>query len=152
MSGAAGSEPPSPADMRLPAGDPLGPSAPHYPFLSPDEQELAALVYSRTAATALELVQALSPGISEGDVRAALDRLVSRQVLRESEGRGVRFYVQALRQTEIQQEAMVRLAEEHFDGSLANAARLLLVLVHRNEPEALPGLSAFMKSVLSARG
>ena len=153
MSVAAGSEPPSPGNARNSVGDARQAAAPQHPSLTPLEKELAALVYARTAATAGELAQTASPAMRSVDVQAALDRLVAKQVLRETKGpQGARFYVQALRQTEIQQNALMRLAAQQFDGSLANAARLLLLLVHKHQPDTLPALSPFMQSVTAPKG
>lgn len=147
MSGAKGPEPPSREDARLTPGvSPLG--TPSYPLLTAQEQEIAALVYARTAATAAELEQAFSTTMKAAQVRGALDSLTARQVLRASKGPGgLRFYVQALKQTDIQQQAARKLADEQFDGGLANAARLLILLVHAHEPASLPELSTFLETL-----
>lgn len=150
MSGATEPERPSAIGARLPS--PLNLGVPTHPFLSPLEQDIAAIVFERTTATVSELELAFGPERA-GEVRAALDSLVARQVLRETRRRkGVLLYVQALRQVEIQQEAARRLAEEHFDGSLANAARLLVLLVHKHQPDLLPSLAEFMDSAFAPRG
>ena len=149
MSGAKGPEPPSREDARLvPGAAPV--ALPSYPFLAAQEQEIAALVYIRTATTAAELERAFSATMNAAQVRAALGSLAAKQVLRESKGQGdLRFYVQALKQTEIQQQAARKLADEQFDGGLANAARLLILLVHTHEPASLPALSDFMETLIA---
>lgn len=132
----------------MPGASPIG--LPCHPFLKAQEQEIAALVFTRTATTAAELERAFSATMDAAQVRAALDSLAAKQVLRESKGQGhLRFYVQALKQTEIQQQAARRLADEQFDGGLANAARLLILLVHAHEPASVPTLSNFMETVVA---
>ena len=103
--------------------------------------------------TARALHRALAPDMSADQVEFLLERLVEDQVLREIKGMGeTRFYVQAVRRIEIQQRAAIGLADEHFGGSLANAVRVLLLLVQSRQPESLPDLSVFVNSALKPTG
>lgn len=122
----------------------LGP--PVHPGLSAREQEIAAIVYARTAAAAAELEEALA-GLPAPEVQCLLRDLVAKGVLNRTDGRnGTPIYSPALRLVAMQEQALTGLAGDYFEGSLEKAARLLILLLHERQPEAIDRLACYLKS------
>jgi hypothetical protein len=124
----------------------LGP--PVYPGLSAREQEIAAVVYAKTAAAASELEAALAD-LPAPEVQSLLRDLVAKGVLDSTDGRnGAPILSPALRLVEMQTQALAGLAVDYFEGSLEKAVRLMILLLHKRQPEAIDSVAFYLKSIV----
>ena len=109
--------------------------------LASREREVATIVYAQTSATARQVEAQLSTAMTNSAVRSMLVRLVSKGILSRraiggKRGRGQEYlYRPAATEVDLKIRALKRLSEDFFEGSLAEAAQLLQVLVDK-EPGA----------------
>lgn len=129
-----------------PAADLSGLGSPAYPGLSAREQEIASIVHAKGAAAANELEEALAD-MPASVLRSMLGDLVAKGVLNRTDGaRGTPIISPALRLVEMQEQALAGVVDEHFEGSLEKAVRLLILLVHKRQPEVLDHLALYLKA------
>lgn len=102
------------------------------------EREVAGIVYAFGRGIAADEVRhALVVPLSNSAVRSMLTRLVAKGVLAARRD-GKRFlYHPALADAGARQAAILRLAQDYFAGSLAEAAMAVLALARRRRPAAL---------------
>ena len=103
--------------------------------LPPRERQVAEIIYSRTQASATEVCEALPDALSNGAVRSMLKRLESKGVVRRRKDGKKFLYVPSTSDERIRQQALLRVSNDFFDGSLAAAAETLSALLQRNGAE-----------------
>ncbi|MEQ7874317.1 BlaI/MecI/CopY family transcriptional regulator [Sphingomonas sp. ASV193] len=93
--------------------------------LLPREREIARLVFARQNATATQVQEGLSGRLKNASVRCALNRLVAKGILaRRPDGRKY-IYEPALTPERSARRAFRLFAEDHFGGSLVEAAEAM---------------------------
>lgn len=101
--------------------------------LAPREREVATLVYGNGPLTANAVLAQVSGKVGNAAVRSMLRRLVAKGIVNRRKDGGVKAfeYCPAITNAVSTQAAIRRLAEDHFEGSIASVARAVLDLVAR---------------------
>ena len=121
----------SSALRRHPQGPPLA-------RLAGREREVAEIVYSwGRGISADEVRLALSDPLTNSAVRSMLTRLATKGLLATRQVGKKYLYLPAIADAEAREKALLRLAEDYFDSSLAEAAMAMLALARRRRPDAL---------------
>jgi BlaI family penicillinase repressor len=104
--------------------------------LAPREGEVASIVYELGGCTAKEVEARLSKRLTNATVRSMLRRLERKGlVVRRAKGTYRTFvYLPALTNDYVRERALVRFAQEHFDGSLPALAATLVHLMDLQLP------------------
>lgn len=120
--------------------------------LAPRERELARIVAAMGEASATEIERRVSDPLSNSAVRSMLRRLERKGVLRRHR-RGNKFvYVPATPTPAARLEALRRISEEFFGGSLAATAAAVAELARSERaPGSTYGLERFRPPGESAR-
>jgi predicted transcriptional regulator len=110
------------------------------------EREVAELVYVRRQATAKQVQAELSDPLSSPAVRSMLNRLVGKGILtrHRCEGNTEYTYEPAISYVSSRERAVRQLADDYFDGSLAEVAASILRLSRE------PGQGEFGQQSLGA--
>ena len=118
-----------PRDFLIEPDRPADPD-PRLQALGPRQQEIAQIIYAKTAATPQEIQARLSERRSVRVIRTLLDRLVAKGVIkrRRSGRHSELIYVAAIATESVKQTALKRLVNERFGGSFANAAVLVAAM------------------------
>jgi predicted transcriptional regulator len=104
---------------------------------------VAAIVYQcGRGITADEVRLALSDPLSNSAVRSMLSRLVAKGLLVARKAGKALLYLPAVTDAEARERALLRLAEDYFAGSIAEAAMAMLALARRRRPAALDRVRA----------
>lgn len=126
--------------LRRPHGPPLA-------RLGGREREVAEIVYGwGRGITAEEVRVALSDPLTSSAVRSMLKRLVAKGLLRARKTGHKFLYLPAIADDAARDAAIVRLAQDYFAGSLAEAAMAMLALARRRRPAALDRVRAGLES------
>lgn len=101
--------------------------------LGPRQREIAAIVYTSTAATPRDVQARLSEPRSVRVVRTLLDRMVVKGLVkrRQSGRHNEVIYLAAIATPRVKEAAVKRLVDEQFGGSLIAAAEAIAALVRR---------------------
>ncbi len=122
--------------LRRPQGPPLA-------RLAGREREVAEIVYAcGRGISADEVRHSLSDPLSNSAVRSMLTRLAAKGLLRARKAGKKYLYLPAIADAEARQAALLRLAQDYFAGSLAEAAMAMLALARRRRPAALDRVRA----------
>ena len=89
------------------------------------EREIATIVYRSRAATAEEVVKALSAPLDNASVRSMLNRLVAKGILKRTMSGTAFVYLPALTTADSRLRALRQFADDFFDGSLDRAAQTI---------------------------
>lgn len=120
--------------------------------LSGREREVATIVYAEGRATANEVLAKLSAPLTNSAVRTMLARLVAKGVLaRHGGGKGRSqqcVYVPALIDSDVRRMAIMRLANEHFEGSLLNLAITVADLLEDRRPATVGPIPASASPII----
>lgn len=110
--------------------------------LAPREREVATLVYRNDPLTANAVLAQVSGKVGNAAVRSMLRRLVAKGIVNRRKDGGVKAfeYCPAITNAVSAQAAIRRLAEDHFEGSIASVARAVLDLVARYDKPLLHDL------------
>jgi len=103
-------------DLRLP---------PEVRLLRRREREIAIIIYQSRAATADQVVKALSSRLDNASVRSMLNRLVAKGILKRTMSGTAFVYLPALTPADSRLKALRQFADDFFDGSLARAAQTI---------------------------
>ena len=92
--------------------------------LYPRERQLASLVYGLGAASANDVMERVSPPLSNAAVRSMLNRLVRKGILKCETNMESRAFVYSpgLSARASREQALRQFADDYFDGSLEKAA------------------------------
>lgn len=93
------------------------------------EREVATLVYALHAATAAEVCEALPGELHNASVRSFLNRLVKKGILRRIMSDRTYVYLPAVSAGDSRTMALKRFAEDHFAGSIEEAASTMEALL-----------------------
>ena len=128
--------PGSTALRRHPQGPPLA-------RLAGREREVAEIVYSfGRGISADEVRLSLSDPLTNSAVRSMLSRLASKGLLATRQVGKKYLYLPAIADGQAREEALLRLAEDYFGGSLAEATMAMLALARRRRPGELDRVRA----------
>ncbi|HTU09933.1 MAG TPA: BlaI/MecI/CopY family transcriptional regulator [Allosphingosinicella sp.] len=117
--------------LRHPHGPPLA-------RLARREREVAEIVYAcGRGITADEVRLALSDPLSNSAVRSMLTRLAAKGLLATRKAGKKFVYLPAIADDDAREKAILRLAQDYFAGSLAEAAMATLALARRRRPATL---------------
>ena len=117
--------------LRRPHGPPLA-------RLAGREREVAGIVYAcGRGISADEVRLALSDPLSNSAVRSMLSRLAAKGLLRTRKTGKRYLYLPAIADGAAREKALLRVAQDYFGGSLAEAAMTMLALARRRRPAAL---------------
>lgn len=89
------------------------------------EREVATIVYRLRAATANEICGSLSSPLHNASVRSMLNRLVAKGILKRTLSGKAFVYLPALTSSDSRTLALRRFADDHFAGSVLQAARTM---------------------------
>lgn len=107
------------------------------------EREVAGIVYTWGRGVAAEEVRlALSDPLSNSAVRSILQRLATKGLLTTVRTGKKFLYLPAIADQEVREVAILRLAQDYFAGSLAEAAMATLALARRRRPATLDRVRA----------
>ena len=95
------------------------------------EREIASIIYKSRAATADEVVKALSTRLDNASVRSMLNRLVAKGILTRTMSGTAFVYLPALTSADSRLKALRQFADDFFDGSLGRAAQTIKALNSR---------------------
>ena len=102
------------------------------------EREVAGVVYAcGRGISADEVRLALSDPLSSSAVRSMLGRLAAKGLLVTRKSGKRYLYLPAVADGEAREKALLRVAQDYFGGSLAEAAMAMLALARRRRPAAL---------------
>ena len=122
--------------LRRPQGPPLA-------RLATREREVAEVVYAYgRGITADEVRLALADPLSNSAVRTMLTRLAAKGLLTFRRSGKKFLYLPAVTDEDAREAAILRLAQDYFAGSLAEAAMAMLALARRRRPAALEQVRA----------
>ena len=111
------------------------------------EREVAGIVYAcGRGISADEVRLALSDPLSNSAVRSMLSRLAAKGLLRTRKAGKKYLYLPAIADAQAREKALVRLAQDYFAGSLAEAAMAMLALARRRRPAALNRVRAALEA------
>jgi predicted transcriptional regulator len=117
--------------LRRPNGPPLA-------RLAEREREVAGIVYAcGRGISADEVRLALSDPLSNSAVRSMLTRLAAKGLLTTRKVGKKFLYLPALADEAARDAAILRLAQDYFAGSLAEAAMAVLTMARRRRPATL---------------
>jgi predicted transcriptional regulator len=117
--------------LRRPNGPPLA-------RLAEREREVAGIVYAcGRGISADEVRLALSDPLSNSAVRSMLTRLAAKGLLTTRKAGKKFLYLPALADEAARDAAILRLAQDYFAGSLAEAAMAVLTMARRRRPATL---------------
>ncbi len=121
--------------------------APALKQLAPREREVAAIVYNRTRATALEVQSGLSDRLSNAAVRSMLKRLVAKGILRvrKKKGQSQFIYSPAQLLPDVQARALEQTVTDFFEGSFGHASRVMLSLLQERDSAGLRDLRTYLQ-------
>jgi predicted transcriptional regulator len=120
-----------------------GPQRPPLACLAVRECEVAGIVYAcGRAMSADEVRVSLSDPLSNSAVRSMLCRLAAKGLLLRRKSGKKYLYMPALPDADARRAAMLRLAQDYFAGSLAEAAMAMLALARRRGAAALDRVRA----------
>jgi predicted transcriptional regulator len=126
--------------LRRPHGPPLA-------RLAGREREVAGIVYGcGRGISADEVRRALSDPLSNSAVRSMLSRLAAKGLLRVRKTGKKFLYSPAIADDAAREAAILRLAQDYFAGSLAEAAMAMLALARRRRPAALDRVRAILEA------
>jgi predicted transcriptional regulator len=108
--------------------------------LPPREREVADIVYRRGQARASDIVRALC-GVSNSAVRVMLGRLEKKGFLWRRRVGPVYYYAPAGREHKIVTHIQ-RLADDHFEGSLLQAALKIMEMLEARQPGSAARLAS----------
>src|SRR5205085_4186142 len=115
----------SSALRRRPQGPPLA-------RLGGREREVAEIVYSSGRGISADEVRlALSDPLTGSAVRSMLSRLANKGLLAVRKAGKRYLYLPAIADAQAREEALLRLARDYFEGSVAEAAMAMLALARR---------------------
>ena len=102
------------------------------------EREVAGIVYAcGRGISADEVRLALSDPLSSSAVRSMLTRLAAKGLLVTRKSGKRYLYLPAIADGAAREKALLRVAQDYFGGSLAEAAMAMLALARRRRPAAL---------------
>jgi predicted transcriptional regulator len=113
--------------------------------LAPREREIAEIVYGRVGCTAKQIELLLSVPLSNGAIRSMLRRLESKGIIKHRRRGAYRtfVYLPAITTDDARRKALVQVANDYFDGSLALAgaaiARLIVNQIGEERPNSASG-------------
>ena len=117
--------------LRHPHGPPLA-------RLAPREREVAEIVYAcGRGISADEVRHALGDPLSNSAVRSMLGRLAAKGLLATRRAGKKFLYLPAIADAAAREAAILRLAQDYFAGSLAEAAMATLALARRRRPASV---------------
>jgi predicted transcriptional regulator len=123
------------------------PDSPPLARLAGRECEVAGIVYAGgRAITAEEVRVALSVPLSNSAVRSMLARLAAKGLLRARKAGKKFLYLPAIDDDEAREAAILRLAQDFFAGSLAEASMAMLALARRRRPAAVDRVRAALEA------
>ncbi|HEV2593671.1 MAG TPA: BlaI/MecI/CopY family transcriptional regulator [Sphingomicrobium sp.] len=93
------------------------------------EREVATIVYRLGSATATEVLDTLSKRISNAALRSMLNRLVAKGILKRILSGRAYVYLGALTSSESRDLALKQFADDHFYGSVFEAAETIASLL-----------------------
>jgi predicted transcriptional regulator len=104
--------------------------------LAPGEREVASLVYRLGSCTAKDIQSRLAKPLANATVRSMLRRLVQKGIIAQRPGGTYRtyLYLPAITNEYVRQRALMRLAQDHFEGSLPNMIATLVHLMDVQSP------------------
>jgi predicted transcriptional regulator len=104
--------------------------------LAPGEGEIASIVYELGGCTAKEVQVRLSKPLTIETVRSVLRRLEQKGIMIHRRRGTYRtfVYVPAITNDYVRQRMLLRLAEDHFEGSLPSLAATLAHLLDARPP------------------
>ncbi len=102
------------------------------------EREVAGIVYaSGRGISADEVRLALGDELSNSAVRSMLSRLAAKGLVATRKAGKKYLYLPAIADAEAREAALLRLAQDYFGGSVAEAAMAMLALARRRRPAAV---------------
>lgn len=111
------------------------------------EREVAAIVYEcGRGISADEVRLALGDPLSNSAVRSMLTRLAAKGLLTTRKDGKKFLYLPALADEAAREAAILRLAQDYFAGSLAEAAMAMLTMARRRRPAALDRVRAGLEA------
>ena len=126
--------------LRRPHGPPLA-------RLAGREREVAGIVYAcGRGISADEVRQSPSDPLSNSAVRSMLTRLAAKGLLRARKTGKKYLYLPAVADQDAREAAILRLAQDYFAGSLAEAAMAMLALARRRRPATVDRVRAGLKA------
>src|SRR4051794_1181832 len=103
--------------------------------LAPGEREVATIVYQLGGCTAKEIQARLAKPLANATVRSMLRRLVGKGIITQRPKGTYRtfVYLPAVTNEYVRQQALMRLAQDHFEGSLPTMVATLVQLLDRKD-------------------
>jgi len=103
--------------------------------LAPGEREVATIVYQLGGCTAKEIQVRLAKPLANATVRSMLRRLVGKGIITQRPKGTYRtfVYLPAVTNEYVRQQALMRLAQDHFEGSLPTMVATLVQLLDRKD-------------------
>lgn len=118
---------------------------PWFERLPEREREIATIVYHRGEASPREIQLVLSDGLSNSAIRSMLTRLVGKGVLKRRKEGNKFFYLPAVGGREVEENALKRIVNDYFGGSVHAAALGFINFVGRHDPGLLTELAPVMQ-------
>lgn len=114
---------------------------PWFERLPEREREIATIVYHKGEATPREIQRTLPDTLSNSAIRSMLTRLVRKGVLQRRKEGNRFYYLPAVAGPDVEDNALKRVVNDYFGGSVHAAALGFINFLGRHDPSVLPRLT-----------